>query len=416
MNDEKDTNIDEFPLPPSTPLLASFGDAHRQGSVPEFDSNFRFPNVDTDAHKLDDPERTFKRLRHESDVLAARLAHQLTVLESPTRECSVDHSYGQNGQAKYSPKSKSQLRPITSYSPASPPRFPFKDFAGWDLTREVDETDDTEHSRENIMQPQVAPRLRASSLHCRISPWRKERLEFIFPNHVPHTPQRNTIQHYHQVEDQENLGKEEQEERILRETRKAALAISKAGFNFGFENSESVISNSSTSLKSKCETSNSCKSVGNEKSTTRKTIVKKPSRLFSPADLPLHSSNSPHFAWPLDHGDSGVVINSFPLTPKSAPASVSKFSDLPNIMRQNKHYERKSEISQSSSTLQGEALSAWSPTPEIEKMEQETQKHKFLSEFAKERKKRWGFLGKMKSSIFLRKKSENKPQSFSCVS
>lgn len=437
---ESNQSIDDFPLPPGTPLHASFDDVHAKVSVPEFNRSFRFPSSSTissiaNSSKLDDPESVLKRLRHESNVLAARLAQKFTELDPAGCDSHYAHSSEQEKKSDSEALCMNQVRPQTSNGAVLLPRFPFGEFGEWDINREAD---DTESDGENLILPHepLLPEYAGIS-YADISPRpiRKSSLTVSIPPHFPcgiappicsPTSKDFTVQN--------------ERDRILRETREASRAISNAGFDFGFggngsvntvpllnqapSNIDEVLTNKSRIEPATADAllSPSMNSEANFAPTlvpdveiepaTKTTILTIPSRLSRLLNIQPYTNDSIRFDQPCSPQslqpfsptlcDSGTALELSP--PKSAPPRTLCFADAPDALRANQISNSMSQFLQNYCPSHDEKMSNWSF---LEPVEAQPDIDYDLDEpFTRktERRRRPSFWGKMKSSLLRKKK------------
>ncbi|RKF63268.1 hypothetical protein OnM2_026056 [Erysiphe neolycopersici] len=411
-------SIDDFPLPPCTPRHGSLSNPMQDDSVPEFDKNFRFPNNDIPTNHdddLDDPEHTFKRLKNEVEILTARLAQDFTDLDSPIVSESETKNYQNEINRRHSTR-YIESRPKTSYGRVEAPRFSFRDFDGWDLGGEKDETRIAGRCGENyIYQQNQSTRSRANSLHnCQTPRQMRDKPEVVIPVHV----RKYLIAQERARIDQEREA-EEQRKRILYQTREAVAHISEAGFDFGFDGTEPESHEIKKCPKVKITLSPVIKPLETDIKTT---VVKIPPRKYGMITTPPYTHNSPTVAWPSraesthlpgwGHSDSGIALASPPLSPKSAPPPITSFPDLPEPLRVTRSAKPSPVISMDDNFTKpsSQELSFWSLSPELS---QRDNLDKLVQEDDCE--KRRGFWRRMKSSVFSRKKNTLKTKEFLAI-
>ncbi|TQS35176.1 hypothetical protein Golomagni_04411 [Golovinomyces magnicellulatus] len=390
-----DRTIDDFPLPPGTPRLVPNNHEMQDNSVPEFDQNFRFPiiNHQINRDELNNPELTCQRLRNEVETMAARLALDFAGLES-TRASENLENYQSNSHCRYN-TSYSKTRPKTSHGRVEAPRFPFGDFAEWDLKLESDEINEPEHVIEDKVRPHVSPRLRAS-IHARKFMIAQERARV----------------------DQERAAAAESDD-ILCQTREAVNHISEAGFDFGFGETEPNLSDSTADSRLILANLSNAESESN----LTKTVVKHPQKLSSHKMSEVHTHNSQSLAWPRSSDtlqwsssgltDSGIALASPNFAPNSAPPHITSFTDLPEPLRLNSGTKNlpSSNLESDYLNLTTRELSCWSTTPDLIKdvgLCPETSNNanpNFPVHGNVERRKWMGFWGRMKNSMFSKKRS-----------
>ncbi|RKF66786.1 hypothetical protein GcM3_111006 [Golovinomyces cichoracearum] len=409
-----DQTIDDFPLPPGTPRLEPNNHEMQDDSVPEFDQNFRFPiiNQQINQDELNDPELTCQRLRNEVETMAARLALDFTGLES-TRTTENPENYQSSSHCRYN-TSYSHIRPKTSHGRVEAPRFPFGDFAEWDLKLERDEINEPENVIEDKAKPNVPPRLRASSLHSCRNRRPMKKAEFIIPAHA----RKFIIAQERARVDRERAAAAESDD-ILCQTREAVHHISEAGFDFGFGETDQNLSRSTAD--SRLNPANL--SETEPESNIIKTVVKLPKKVSPHTTTEVHTHNSQSLAWPRSSDslqwsssgltDSGIALASPNFSPNSAPPYITTFSDLPEPLRLNSGTKNipSSNLERNYVNLSTRELSCWSTTPDLIKdigLCPETNKN-LNSDFPVhgnvERRKWIGFWGRMKNSMFSKKRS-----------
>ncbi|KAI6246108.1 hypothetical protein HI914_05647 [Erysiphe necator] len=411
-------SIDDFPLPPCTPRHGSLSNAMQDDSVPEFDRNFRFPNNDVSTNHdddLDDPEHTFMRLKNEVEILTARLARDFTDLDSSISSQPQTKNYPNETKCRISTRNI-DTRPKTSYGRVEAPRFSFRDFDGWDIKDERDETRMAGRYGDNhVQQQQISTRARASSLrNCQTQRQMKDKPNLVIPVHA----RKYLIAQERARIDQEREAEEERR-RILAQTREAVAHISEAGFDFGFEGTGPMVDEITKCSKVIPATT---PETAESESNIKTTVIKIPPKEYQLISTPPSTHNSATVAWPSraesthwpgwGHSDSGVALASPPLSPKSAPPPITCFPDLPEPLR----VTRTEKLSPSTSLNVNEKftkpsrqeLSCWSASPDISQNENLG----YLVEEVDDKEKRRGFWRRMKSSVFSRKKSTFKTKEF----
>ncbi|POS84792.1 hypothetical protein EPUL_003645 [Erysiphe pulchra] len=411
-------SIDDFPLPPCTPRHGSLSNAMQDDSVPEFDKNFRFPNNDIQTNHdddLDDPEHTFKRLKNEVEILTARLAQDFTDLDSSIASEPENKNYQSETNRRHSTR-HIESRPKTSYGRVEAPRFSFRDFDGWDLRGERDETRIAGRCEEsNIQQQNQSTRSRANSLHnCQTPRQMRDKPDLVIPVHV----RKYLIAQERARIDQEREAEEERK-RILLQTREAVVNISEAGFDFGFEGREPEAYKNKKCPRAKLVVPSLITPLETDIKTT---VVKVPPRRHQMITTPPSTHNSPTITWPSraesthwpgwGHSDSGIALASPPLSPKSAPPPITSFPDLPEPLRVTRSEKPSPVISMDDKFTKpsSQELSYWSLSPELSHRDN---LDKLVQEDDGE--KRRGFWRRMKSSVFSKKKNTLKTKEFLAI-